>query len=226
MKPRLSIPHRYRFGRTLDLRRREDWDELRLSGDTAFALNEDRVAWLQRSREERVVERARALDRLIGSARTIASYGAGTGVNERALYDLDPARRVVLTEFAPRTAERLAGLFPEATVVEHDLLHAGPLRGVDVHIFFRIDTEFDDAHLRAVFARFRSERVVVVATEVLSPRAVAREILTRLRGGSALAGRVRSRGAFEALFAATHDGRAVSVDDLSGWLLEPRASTD
>ena len=221
MRTTLSIPHRFRFDRPLDLRRREDWDELRLGEDDAFGLPDDQAEWLARAREPRVVARAEALDRLLGDARAVASYGVGTGVNERALHALNPERRIVVTEFAPRTAARLAQLFPECIVVEHDLLSDGPLPEADVHVFFRIDTELDDDQLLALLQRFRRERIVLVATEILSVRAVTREVVTWLRGGSVSAGRVRGRGAFETLFAKTHAAQAARVGDLDGWLLVP-----
>jgi hypothetical protein len=217
---RRSIPHRFRFDRPLDLRRREDWDELRLGEDDAFGLTDDPAAWLARARDPLVVARAAALDRLLGDARAVASYGVGTGVTERALYALDPERRIVVTEFAPRTAGRLTRLFPESVVLEHDV-SSGPIPDLDIHIFFRIDTELDDDQFRAVLQRFRRERVVVVATELLSVRAVLRETVTWLRGGSVSAGRVRSRGAFEQIFAETHAARAVRVADLDGFVLTP-----
>jgi len=221
---KLSIPHRYRFGRALDLGSRAGWDELRFGDDSGFALGDDRDAWLRLAAAPAVVARARALDAVIGAPRAVASYGVGTGVTERALYEFAPERRLVCTEFAPRTAQRLAELFPEATVVEHDV-REGPIAGVDLHLFFRIDTELDDAGFKSVLQRFRSERVMVVATELLGARSVVREGVTWLRGGAVRAGRVRTRAAFEALFEATHAHRAVQVADLSGWVLEPTATT-
>lgn len=143
-------------------------------------------------------------------------------MTELWLARLRPGRRLVVAEFAPETVERLAALFPEAEVVRHDLRTDRPL-AADTHLLLRVDTELDHRAFRAVLARLARQRVLVVATELLTPRALARELRTRLRPGATRAGLVRSRGAFEALFAPTHDARRLRVHDLHGWLLEPRS---
>src|SRR5690348_1188994 len=117
---KLTIPHRYRFDRPYDLARRDSWDHLRLEGEGPFSLPDDPVVWNELAGDAVAVSRARALDALL-QVGSVASYGAGVAATERALYALDPSRRLVLTEFAPGTAARLARLFPEATVVQHDL---------------------------------------------------------------------------------------------------------
>ena len=185
-------------------------------------LPDDRTTWQALAGERVARARAQAVDALLAGARRVASYGVGTAVTERALHMLDLSRRLVLTEYAPRTASRLVELFPEATVVRHDLHHESPIEGIDVHLFLRIDTEFDDAALRGVLTRFNGERIVLAATELLGVRALLRETVTWLRGGAVAAGQVRSRGAFEALFADTHASHVVRIHDLDGWLLEPR----
>ena len=49
-------------------------------------------------------------------ARTLASYGVGTAVLELWLARIRPARHLVVTEFAPETADRLLSLLPELEV--------------------------------------------------------------------------------------------------------------
>jgi hypothetical protein len=218
---KLTIPHRYRFDRPYDLGRRDAWDDLRLHGSGPFLLPEDRTAWTDLSGDPIAVARARALHELLPGG-SVASYGAGIAATERALYTLDPSRRLVLTDFAPGTTARLSRLFPEATVIEHDLRSDAPVPNIDLHMFLRVDTELDDTAFRTTLRRFGGQRVLVAATEVLSVRALVRETRTWLRGGAVHAGQVRSRGAFEALFARTHESRPIRVGDLHAWLLEPR----
>jgi hypothetical protein len=169
-----------------------------------------------------VRERAAALDSFLGGAGVVASYGVGTGALEYALARLQPQRRLVVTEFAPRTATRLAELLPEVEVRMQDLRVDGPVPDADLHLLVRVDTELTDDELRTVFTRFAACRVVFVATEVLGARSVVRELVTLLRGDATRAGWVRSRSALEALWQRTHRGERVAVHDLTGWLLAPR----
>jgi hypothetical protein len=215
---RLTLRHYHRFvgSRPETLRSPAGWDALRLRGDEAFRLPETQKEWEQLADRER----AKALDPLLDVS-ILASYGVGTAGLERALWGLRPERRLVLTESAPATAARLEELFTEADVHLHDLRSDPPL-DADLHLFHRIDTELDDEEWRRVFSRFSGVPVVVVATQVLGPRGVARELVTRLRPGSTWAGYARTRGAFESLWAATHAAELLRVYGLEAWALEPR----
>jgi hypothetical protein len=223
---RLSIEHRFHFGadRGLvgdELTGEQGWDALRLRSTGPFALPATRAELDARADADMAVRaRAEALDAEIGD-RSVVSYGVGAATTEVWLARLRPERLLTLTEFAPETAARLATLLPELRVERHDLRRDGAL-AADIHLFNRLDTELDDAELRDVFHRFGTERVIVVATELLTPKSVLRELRTRLRPGASRAGLVRSRGAFEALWRRTHDARRLRVGDLEGWLLEPR----
>jgi hypothetical protein len=224
---RLAIPHRYRFGRDRlvvgrELAGERAWDALRLESDGPFALPATRADWEARAADPLVAARAAALHRHLGDARAVASYGVGTAVTELALARLAPGRRLVVTEFAPETVERLVGLFPEAEVVRHDLRRDLPVEGIDAHVLHRVDTELDDAGFEGLLRRFRSVTLIVVATELLGLRPFARELVTLARGGSTRAGLVRSRGAFESLWRETHAASRLEVHDLQGWLLVPR----
>ena len=225
---KLEITHRFRFGseRTLvgpELAGRERWDALRLGSQGPFALPGTRVELeALADADELTRRRAEELDALIG-ARTLASYGVGTAVLELWLARIRPARHLVVTEFAPETADRLLSLLPELEVHHHDLRRDGPLEA-DIHLFFRIDTELADGTFRDVLGRFAGARVVVAATELLTLRALARELSTRLRGDATRAGVVRTRDVFESLWESTHDAQRLAIADLHGWLLEPRAA--
>lgn len=227
---RVTIPHVFDFGadRELvgdDLVRPEAWDALRVGTDGPFSVAADR-ATLERQAEERtdLQERARALGKVLDAhgARRVVSYGAGSAVLELCLHRLDPDRRLVLTDYAPATVERVAALLPELEVRRHDLLADRPL-DADLHLFHRIDTEFTNAQWRGILDRFAGVPILVVATEVIGIRRARDETLKRLLNRRATrAGWARNRAAFEALWRAHHDAERLRIADLEGWFLRPR----
>ena len=206
---RLTIPHFFEFGpeRTRvgpDLVRPSAWDAIRES-DGAFGLPRTRADWERRALRPELERTATDLADLVRSlgARSLCSYGVGTGDLELSLARLAPELELTCTEYAPRTAERLALLFPEARVLRHDLLESGPL-AADVHLLYRIDTEFSDDDLRTVLARFR-EPVVLVPALLLNSRTLARELFVRLRRRGTRAGWVRTEARLRELWAPAHD---------------------
>jgi hypothetical protein len=137
---------------------------------------------------------------------------------------LGPDRRLALTDYGPETVERLRTLFPEAEVVQHDLLRDAPL-DAEAHLFHRIDTELTDEQWRGVLRRFADQTILVVATEVATAPRLARELLLRTRNRHLTrAGWLRSRGSFEALWRGTHDAEPLRLHDLDSWALTPRAA--
>lgn len=229
---RLTIRHRYDFRseRQLvgsDLTRPESWDALRVESSGPFALPASREEWEAAAENAALRERARGLDQSLEEmgARTLASYGAGVGLLELWLHRLRPERALTLTDYAPEGVRRLSDLFPEARVVAGDLRTTAPL-DADVHLFHRIDSEFSNGEWRRLLERFRKERLLIVATEILSPRRVLDEVLLRRPGsGAALAGWTRTRSTFEALWEPTHDWRSIDALDLPAWRLEPRGAS-
>jgi hypothetical protein len=227
---RITIGHYYDFGSARpvvgdDLVRPETWDALRTktAGPFAIAATREQLEAEADARLE-IAARARAIDSWLAEvdARTVASYGVGAAVLELWLHRLRPRRRLVLTDYAPETVTRLGGLLPEVEVRIHDLLVDPPL-DADAHLFHRIDTELTDDDWGDVLRRFGSERVLVVATEVATLPRLARELLLRARRkGLTRAGWLRTRDAFEALWAETHEARPLAVNDLQGWELTPR----
>ena len=227
---RLTIRHVYDFAgdRALvgdDLVRPEAWDALRTRTTGPFSLPAERDAWIAGAEADAAVgARAAAIERWLSAAgaTSVASYGAGTGALEWLLYRAAPERRLIATDFGPDTVARLAGLFAEATVRTHDLLRDPPL-AADVHLLHRVDTELTDDEFRAVLRSFARERLLVVATGVLTVADVALMALQRVRQrGLTRAGWARTRGAFDALWRDTHSATPMAVHDLAAWDLRPR----
>lgn len=227
---RLTVRHVFDFGQDRelvgdDLVRPEAWDALRVQTSGPFALAADRPA-LERAADERpeLEARARALDALLterGVGRLV-SYGVGAALLEVWLRRLSPDRELVLTDYAPLTVERLTGVFPDSTVVRHDLLADPPLAG-DLHLFHRIDTELTNGQWRTVYAGFSGVPVLVLATELIDWRRAAAETAKRLRApGVTSAGWIRNRRSFEWLWRPTHTQAALRIGDLEAWALRPR----
>lgn len=227
---RLTVQHVVDFGQDRDLVgeslvRPESWDALRTQTDGPFSLAATPEE-LGRQADERgdIGARAALIDGWIAgrSYADVASYGVGTGLLECWLGRLNPRRPLVVTEYAPKTIERLRDLFPNNTVVEHNLLTDPPL-DADLHLFHRIDTELSDLEWKRVMTRFASSGVLVVATEVLGGRQAAAALRRRFRNPRATtAGWLRNRRAFEALWEATHNIERLRFGDLHAWHLTPR----
>jgi len=151
----------------------------------------------------------------------LCSYGVGTAALERAIVREACRLELTCTDYAPQTVARLQTLFPEALVVRHDLLADGPLPA-DLHLLYRIDTEFSNAQLRRIFARFE-EPVVVVPALLLGPRVLGREVYLRLfRPRATRAGWVRTKAALRALWTPTHDDTESRAGREPLFLLERR----
>jgi hypothetical protein len=230
MAIRLTLPHRFDFGADApvvgeNLLRSEAWDSLRLETSGAFSIASDR-AELERQADAHpeIGERMRLVNAVLRErgVRRLVSYGVGGAMPELWLLRLDPGRALVVTDYAPETAERLRELLPEAEVERHDLLRDPPLDG-DLHLFHRIDTELDNEQWRGVYRRFSERTVLIVATEVMPTSEIPRQLLGALRSRHLThAGWTRTRSAFESLWRHTHRGTHMDFGDLEGWVLEPR----
>lgn len=226
---RLTVRHHFDFGADRavvgdDLERPEAWDALRTRTSGAFALAETREEWERTADAHRELEaRARRLDAVFArrDARRAVSYGAGGATLECWLKRVSPDRDLVVTDYAPATVERLRPIFREAECVVHDLSVDPPIEA-DVHLFHRIDTEFDNRRWQEVFDRFRREPIVFVAAGQVDLRGALMEVRKGLGSGASRAGWVRTRGAIEALWRHSHRSVAVDVGDLPAWELEPK----
>jgi hypothetical protein len=229
---RLTIRHVYDFGadRALvgdDLVRPEAWDALRMRSDGPFAMarTQDEAQRLALANPD-IVARADALSAWLareGVARMV-SYGAGGGTLELLVSRHPGAPDLVLTDYGPETVQMLRDILPNAEIFRHDLLSDPPLDG-DVHLFHRIDTEFDNRQLRSVLRRFADRRVLVIATGAITVPEGLREVVYRLRNRNVSnAGWRRTRATFEALWQRTHHARPLTFHDLPAWDLTPRVA--
>jgi hypothetical protein len=226
---RLTIRHRYNFAsgdRVRDLRDPHDWDAVR--GTVAgFGLPETREQWERDVGAYDLANRSRAIVDVLRrqQAGRVCSYGVGVAYLEKRIADRAPDLALTCTDFAPRTVARLGQLFPEARVILHDLRVDEPL-DADLHLFHRLDAEFTDDEWPEIFSRFH-EPVLVVASETIGLRNLARELATQLRHPRATrAGWIRTEDALRALWSTTHDDRFVDTHDLRGYLLTRRRSGD
>ena len=224
---RLTLRHVYDFGADAerlgrDLDRPETWDALRETPGV-FQLPATRGAWEERARTPELASRARdiaALARRLG-ARSVASYGVGNAGLELNLSRELPEVRLSCGDYTPRTVERLRGLFPEATVVRHDLRADGPLEA-DLHLMHRIDAELTADEWRRVLARY-GEPILFVPALLLGWVTAAKEILRRVRKPRATrAGYFRTEDALRDLWEPTHTDERLPVGDLTGFLLRPK----
>ena len=229
MTVRLTVRHHFDFGSDRavvgdDLGNPESWDALRTQTSGAFALPATREAWEQTADEHPELEaRARRVTELLdrrGVGR-LASYGVGGATLECWLARQSPGRELVVTDYAQATVERLAPIFTEARCVRHDLFADPPL-DADLHLFHRIDTEFDDGDWRRVFERFAAHPVLFVAAGQVDLRGALAEWRKGRRAGASRAGWVRTLTALEALWERTHRATAIELGDLVAWTLEPK----
>jgi hypothetical protein len=226
----VTLRHVYDFGtdRALvgnSLANAASWDNLRTRTEGPFGLAGTRLTWEHASHEQAALAaRAAAINAWGATAdvASIASYGVGAASLELLMWEGAPSRRLICADYGPATVQRLAGLFPEAEVRQHDFLADPPL-DAEVHLFHRVDTELSNQEWRGVFQRFETERVFVVAAEVMDLRLACTEIRRRLVERRATrAGWLRNRSALERLWRHTHTAVPLAVADLQGWDLSPR----
>jgi hypothetical protein len=149
--------------------------------------------------------------------RDLVSYGAGGGVFEVALGLAAPELRLSVTDFGPQSVERLRGLFGEAH--EHDLRADAPLPA-DLHLLYRVDTEFGDRVWRRVLDRFGT--TLFVPGGLGSTRSVIRQAMRGALRRQPRVGSLRNEAAMVSLWSRSHTWERLPVGDLTGFLLHPR----
>lgn len=228
---RLTLPHYYDFGPDRDLLGEDllgpdDWDSLRVEGRGIFRFPAEADEYEKLVSESEWQERrARALAGWISEsgAASLATYGVGPGIVETWLGRLVPDLRLVLSDIAPRTVERLKVHFDDAEVHLHDFCREQPL-DAELHLFNGVDTELHDRMWRDVLRRFSDHRVIFFPGIALGPKVIAGELWTRRPGRRPMrAGWWRTRDRFEELFRPTHDLQRLRAPGVApAWLLEPR----
>lgn len=222
---KVTLPHYYDFGSARgligpDLVRPEAWDAARATTGP-FGLPTTRRAWEQAASTDAVTAKANDIVDVAGrfGARTICSHGVGA-----ALIELNIAKRgmhVICTDFAPRTVERLGVLFPEASVMQHDIC-SDPPPVADLHLMHRIDSELAAEEWLSVFPRF-FQPILVVPTILLGIRGALRELAVRVvRPRATRAGWARSEDALRALWLPTHLDERLAVAGAPAFLLTRR----
>jgi hypothetical protein len=202
-----------------DLVTPDSWDRIRGTSGP-FGLPRTREAGESAASGTEFLAGARAIVEVASrlSACRICSYGTGAAFVEFNVKRLAPNIDLICTDYAPRTVTRLAALFPEAEVRRHDLLAAGPLEA-DLHLLYRIDTEFSDAEWHVILQRF-ADPVLLVTTELIGWPTLAREALHRLkRRRFTRAGYVRTEAAFLALWSGTQIATHLEIGDHDAYLL-------
>ena len=195
----------------------KEWDALRES-NAGFAFPGGRAEWISTAESDpdlagRAAEIAHIAHEV--GAVTLCSYGAGTGGLEWCLRRVAPEIAITCTDFAPLSTERLASYFPEARVLLHDLARDEPI-AADLALLHRVDTEFDDATWRRIFARL--DRVLMVPSDFLR---FQRLLESRHKQGTRIAF-LRTKRAFRALWRETHVDVPVQVGYLDGFILSRR----
>jgi hypothetical protein len=230
---KMTVRHYYDFGpeRSVvgdDLVNPDSWDGLRTTTRGVFSIPDSREEFERIARDRAdIAARASAIDEWLesGHAHVVASYGVGGAALEWWLHTIRSERKLILTDYGEATIERLARILPAIDVRHHDLRKDAPIPA-DIHLFHRVDTELTNEEWHATFARFRSERVLFVAAEVLDLARLAFEMYSRMRmlGRASRAGFLRNRAAFEALWASTHASEPIEMHDLHAWTLSPKSN--
>ena len=116
------------------------------------------------------------------------------------------------------TVERLRRLFPEAEVIERDLVDPG-LPTADLHLMHRLDAELDDDDWRSVLTVI-DRPILFVPNVVLDLAGAARELARRFlrRGSLTDAGWFRNEAALRALWSESHRDRPLTVSDSPAFL--------
>ena len=236
------MKHYYYFGEKTDviggnLIRPSSWDALRTADSGPqddFSMPESRTAWEEKSLSNTVfARRADALtDFLKPRCRRVYSYGVGCAFLEYLLKKRDPMLFLRCSDFTPRMIERLKKVFTEADeIVLFDMLSgAWDNGGPDcVHMFHRVDTEFNDQQWRDVFRRMSRagvENVLFIPSEYLTVRRIVvqkiKYFLYSWTGRKmTFSGFLRTKEQFVSLVSEFYGiAQIVSIGDLTGLLLK------
>ncbi len=235
---KLTIKHYYDFGRSRHpehLDNAQSWDHLRLDekdADNIFSIPASRQQWQDKCLTRGAWQgHAQAIGRLLQSGfRRVNSYGVGAAELECCLKHQYPSVFLQCSDYTPESLQRLREVFPEADeIICFDMFKDTWVDGnACLHLFYRIDTIFDDAQWRAVFARTHAagiQHILFVPCEFLTWRRLIRQkikyaLYYLLKKPLAFAGYIRTREQLLALFAPYYRlEQSVPVGALTGFLL-------
>jgi hypothetical protein len=204
----------------------EAWDALRAQ-DPHFSVPESREAWLRVSegverrdgQDGRLIERAGVVAETLRSHKitSLISIGAGAAGLEYQVQKRLPNLRVVVTEYAPETVQRLAHVFTEAEEVRAfdlvkdswSIVTARADEDTSVVLMYRLDAGFTDGEWREIFTRLHSEgvkQVLYIPTGFLTVKGFLLRLVARVRGALSgrkfsFAGYLRTRDTFRSYWA-------------------------
>lgn len=211
-----------------------NWDLLRLSGDNSpYGMPTDRSLWEQKCFESiEIRKRAKAIvDFMSNRFGRVNSYGAGCACLEYCLLKSNPNLELYLSDFTPKTIEKLKSVFVEAKEIRIFDMLKDPWEGSQdnaLELFYRIDTEFTDDEWKSIFRRMQKAGVsnilfipaqILTCTEIL--RQALRYIYRKVQGRQlTLAGYLRTESQLRSLFEGDYDlESANAIGDLTGYLL-------
>ncbi len=217
---KLTIPHRYDFGRDAEvvgdnLLSSAAWDRLRLEAtNLSFVLAADRPTWLERCKQSKdTAIRAKEIGEIIAAKQFCAVFSVGVGCAclEYHLKARLPAIRLICTEFSLRVLQRLSAVFLEADqVIFFDMTSPQwpNFKDKTLYLLNRVDTDLSDPQWKQVFenmARSRIDHVMVVATGFVTLKTLAWEVLLHCRGlwrrrPAAFAGYLRTKEMFKSMW--------------------------
>jgi hypothetical protein len=237
---RLTVPHWYGFAPGVATSRSavltdEEWDRLRES-DAAFGFGASREEWMSKARSNtRLVERARAMARLLesGGATHLVSVGVGTGLFEFLLKSEMPHLALRCGDWSPESLRLLRERFQECESIERmDLRLPIWARDPDeVVLLNRVDMELTDAEWRRVFRQLAgagTRRILLVPCGLLNGNSFMSEIRALLvsvreRRQIARSGFLRTQGRLLDLLADSYVRRDIlTAGDLPTWILDRR----
>ena len=187
---KITLKHYYDFGRRLnkDLdfsRKQEFWDALRIRDDeeNIFSIPNDSFLWEQKCLNNKILDiQSDAIIQMLGSKyRRINSYGVGCAGLEYLIKRKNPQLFLWCSDFAPQAIERLKRNFKEAdAIVPFNMLEGQwvhPDSGC-AHLFYRVDTEFDDRQWEAIFRKMSQaglDDILFIPSEILTIKGLFRE---------------------------------------------------
>jgi len=237
---RLTLRHYYDFGDKAEtigknLNNAPAWEALRLGKGSPdiFSIPPDAMKWRDKCLNDTLlIKRAEDILALLDPGiKKIFSYGVGVGCLEYLLKKKNPQIILRCSDFTPQAIRYLQDIFKEADEIAlFDILKGNWVSaGTDcVHLFHRVDTEFDDGEWQWIFQRMHAggvQNVLFVPSQVLTFSQIFYHLSKNLFYGISrkkitAAGYLRTSGQLQFLFRRFYSlQKTVKIGDLVGYLL-------